>query len=106
MYTVKAYRGYHINKRQYSAEFTGKFNFSNFQRIINFTVVDFPELYSLDLEGSEIALCEGQPSKTISLDQVSNANKLKIRDSINIASSSIHHELFSATFLEHYSLYF
>ena len=86
------------------ADFTGKFNFSNFQRIINLTAADFPELDSLDLAGSYVALkvftlslTEDQPPATIFLGQVSSVDTLKISASVPLASSSIGYEIFSAT---------
>lgn len=86
------------------AHFTGKFNFSNFQRIINLTAADFPELGSLDLAGSYVALkvftlplSEDQPPETIFLGQVSSVDTLKISASVPLASSSIRYEIFSAT---------
>jgi hypothetical protein len=86
------------------AHFTGKFNFSNFQRIINLTAADFPEMDSLDLAGSYVALkvftlslTEDQPPETIFLGQVSSVNTLKISASVPLASSSIGYEIFSAT---------
>jgi hypothetical protein len=86
------------------ADFTGKFNFSNFQRIINLTAADFPELSSLDLAGSYVALkvftfslTEDQPPETIFLGQVSSVDTLKISASVPLASSSIGYEIFSST---------
>jgi hypothetical protein len=86
------------------AHFTGKFNFSNFQRIINLTAADFPELDSLDLAGSYVALkvftlslTEDQLPETIFLGQVSSVDTLKISASVPLASSSIRYEIFSAT---------
>jgi len=86
------------------AHFTGKFNFSNFQRIINLTAADFPELDSLDLAGSYVALkvftlslTQDQPPETIFLGQVSSVDTLKISASVPLASSSIGYEIFSAT---------
>jgi hypothetical protein len=85
------------------ANFTGKFNFSNFQRIINLTAADFPELDSLDLAGSYVALkvfilslTDDQPPETIFLGQVSSLDTLKISASVPLASSSIQYEIFSA----------
>jgi hypothetical protein len=86
------------------AHFTGKFNFSNFQRVINLTAADFPELDSLDLAGSYVALkvftlslTQDQPPETIFLGQVSSVDTLKISASVPLASSSIGYEIFSAT---------
>jgi hypothetical protein len=84
--------------------FTGKFNFSNFQRIINLTAADFPELGSLDLAGSYVALkvftrslTADQPPETIFLGQVSSVDTLNVSASVPLASSSIGYEIFSAT---------
>jgi hypothetical protein len=94
-----------LSKRdKHEVKFKGKFNFSNFQRIINLTAADFPELGSLDLAGTYIALkvftlslTDDQPPETIFLGQVSNVDTLKISASVPLASSSIHYEIFSAT---------
>jgi hypothetical protein len=111
----EAYANYAWTTQQYTVaiksksekiqiHFTGKFNFSNFQRIINLTAADFPELGSLDLAGSYVALkvftrslTEDQPPETIFLGRVSSVDTLNVSASVPLASSSIGYEIFSAT---------
>ena len=83
--------------------FVGKFNFSNFQRIVSLRAADFPELSSIDLAGSYVALkvflSSGkvdEPPETIFLGRVHNGDKLKIRASVPLASSVIEYEIFSS----------
>jgi hypothetical protein len=90
------------NEKHTVAGFVGKFNFSNFQRIVSLTGADFPELSSLDLVGSYVGLkvfiSSGnvdEPPKTIFLGQVKDANNLKISASVPLASSYIEYEIFS-----------
>lgn len=89
---------------KYTVEgFVGKFNFSNFQRIVSLTGADFPELSSLDLVGSYVGLkvfiSSGnvdEPPETIFLGRVKDADNLKISASVPLASSVIEYEIFSA----------
>lgn len=85
------------------AHFAGRFNFSNFQRVINLTAADFPELDSLDLAGSYVALkvftlslTDEQPPETIFLGQVSSLDAVRISASVPLTSASIQYEIFSA----------
>jgi len=83
--------------------FVGKFNFSNFQRIVSLRAADFPELSSIDLAGSYVALkvfiSSGkvdEPPETIFLGRVIDGEKLKIRASVPLTCSSIEYEIFSS----------
>lgn len=91
------------NEKSTVAAFVGKFNFSNFQRIVNLSAADFPELSSIDLAGSYVGLKvfinSGQvdePPQTIFLGRVQDSENLKIRASVPLASSSIEYEIFSS----------
>lgn len=83
--------------------FVGKFNFSNFQRIVNLTAADFPELYSIDLSGSYVALkvflrpetMEEAP-QTIFLGQVRSTDAVQIDASVPLTFNSIKYEIFSS----------
>lgn len=92
------------NTRATLDDFTGKFNFSNFQRVVNLTAADFPELASLDLEGSYVFLKVLIPSKnedeapeTIYLGQVTSNANVQIAASVPLAERVIEYEIFSAT---------
>jgi hypothetical protein len=83
--------------------FVGKFNFSNFQRIVSLRAADFPELSSIDLAGSYVALkvfiSSGkvdEPPETIFLGRVIDGEKLKIRASVPLTCSAIEYEIFSS----------
>ena len=83
--------------------FVGKFNFSNFQRIVSLKAADFPELSTIDLAGSyvflKVFISSGkidEPPKTIFLGRVHDGDKLKIRASVPLASSVIDYEIFSS----------
>ena len=91
------------NEKRTVEGFVGKFNFSNFQRIINLSAADFPELASIDLAGSYVGLKVfinsaqiDEPPETIFLGRVQDAENLKIRASIPLASSVIEYEIFSS----------
>jgi hypothetical protein len=84
--------------------FVGKFNFSNFQRIVSLRAADFPELSSIDLAGTYVGLKVfirsgkiDEPPKTIFLGRVRDGEKLKIRASVPLASSVIEYEIFSSS---------
>jgi len=92
------------NTRATLDDFTGKFNFSNFQRVVNLTAADFPELASIDLEGSYVALkvfipskVEDEPPQTIYLGQVTSTANVQIAASVPLAEQVIEYEIFSAT---------
>ncbi|MEH6517202.1 MAG: carboxypeptidase-like regulatory domain-containing protein [Halioglobus sp.] len=91
------------NEKLAVESFVGKFNFSNFQRIVSLKAKDFPELSSIDLAGSYVALKvfissgkADEPPETIFLGRVIDGEKLKIRASVPLTSSSIEYEIFSA----------
>lgn len=91
------------NEKPNLGNFVGKFNFSNFQRIVSLTAADFPELASIDLAGSYVGLkvfiVSGevdQPPETIFLGRVHEGDTLKIRASVPLASSTIQYEIFSS----------
>jgi len=84
--------------------FAGKFNFSNFQRTLTLTSVDFPELSSIDLQSDYVALKvflpspdQGQPPETIFLGQVTGLDQLLIEASVPLAVAEIGYEIFSAS---------
>jgi hypothetical protein len=84
--------------------FVGKFNFSNFQRILTLTAADFPELASLDLAGEYVALKvfiptahPQEPPETIYLGRVTRIDGLRIEASLPLAVDTIHYEIYSAT---------
>ena len=83
--------------------FIGKFNFSNFQRVVNLTAADFPELASIDLAADYVALKvfirsndPNETPQTIFLGQVRDTNNLQINASVPLASPVIEYEIFSA----------
>jgi len=91
------------NEKRTVEDFVGKFNFSNFQRIVSLRAADFPELASIDLAGSYVGLkvfiSSGkidEPPETIFLGRVRDGDKLKIRASVPLASSVIEYEIFSS----------
>lgn len=82
----------------------GKFNFSNFQRVIRLTSDDFPELSSLDLLSDYLVLKvflpapdEGLPPETIFIGQVTSLEQILIEASVPLAAAAINYEIFSAT---------
>lgn len=91
------------NERLAVEGFVGKFNFSNFQRIVSLRAADFPELSSIDLAANYVALKvfissgkDDEPPETIFLGRVVDGEKLKIRASIPLACSTIEYEIFSS----------
>jgi len=85
------------------ADFVGKFNFSNFQRIVTLGAIDFPDLASIDLDGSYTALKvfipssqEGVPPETIFLGQVHSVARLEIEASVPLSVTTIGYEIYSA----------
>lgn len=84
-------------------DFVGKFNFSNFQRIVSLSAADFPELSSVDLAASYVALKvfissgkPDEPPQTIFLGRVLESEKLEIRASVPLSCSVIEYEIFSS----------
>jgi len=91
------------NEKLAVGDFVGKFNFSNFQRIVSLSAADFPELSSIDLTGSYVALkvfiSSGkldEPPQTIFLGRVLEREKLEIRASVPLSCSVIEYEIFSS----------
>jgi len=92
-----------MNDKVAVRDFVGKFNFSNFQRIITLGAADFPELASIDLDGSYTALKvfipssqEGVPPETIFLGQVHSGARLEIEASVPLSVTNIGYEIYSA----------
>jgi hypothetical protein len=92
------------NESQALARFTGKFNFSNFQRGLTLAGIDFPELSSIDLAVEPVFLKVFVPPvetneapSTIYLGQVSNAETLAIVASVPLATPRIDYQIFSTT---------
>jgi hypothetical protein len=82
--------------------FIGKFNFSNYQRVITLSAADFPELASLDLQSGYVALKvfvpatrEGEPPETVFLGQVSDRSRLSIDASVPLATPALHYDIYS-----------
>lgn len=91
------------NERVDGGDFIGKFNFSNFQRIVSLGALDFPELAELDLAGSYTVLKvfiassqEGVAPETIFLGQVRSGAQLEIEASVPLSVTSIGYEIYSA----------
>ena len=91
------------NEKLAVEDFVGKFNFSNFQRVVSLGAADFPELSAIDLAGSYVALkvfiSSGkvdEPPETIFLGRVIDGEKLKIRASVPLTCSAIEYEIFSS----------
>ena len=91
------------NEKLAVERFVGKFNFSNFQRIVSLKAADFPELSSIDLAGSYVGLKvfirsgkDDEPPRTIFLGRVHDGNKLKIHASVPLASAVIEYAIFSS----------
>jgi hypothetical protein len=84
-------------------DFSGKFNFSNFQRVLTLRGADFPELASLDLAADYIVLKvflapeneQAQP-ETIFLGQVTNRERLQIEASVPLSCTAIFYQIYSA----------
>jgi hypothetical protein len=92
-----------LNEKVAVEDFVGKFNFSNFQRIVALGTADFPELASIDLDGSYTALKvfipssqEGVPPETIFLGQVHSGASLEIEASVPLSVTNIGYEIYSA----------
>lgn len=92
-----------MNEKVSIEDFVGKFNFSNFQRVITLGAADFPELATIDLEGTYTALKvfipssqEGVPPETIFLGRVQSAARLEIEASIPLSVTTIGYQLYSA----------
>lgn len=84
--------------------FVGKFNFSNYQRVVTLTAADFPELSTIDYQSQYVALKVFVPSgtpdvppETIYLGQVTSPDTLAIEASLPLAVSAIGYQIYSAS---------
>ncbi len=91
------------NESQALAGFSGKFNFSNFQRGLTLTAADFPELSSLDLSADYVVLKVYIPAadpttapETIYLGQVASLDSLQIAASLPLSTTRIAYQIYSA----------
>lgn len=91
------------NEKRAVGDFVGKFNFSNFQRVVSLGAEDFPELSSIDLAANYVGLKvfirpeeTDKPPRTIYLGRVHSGDKLKIRASVPLASTEIEYEIFTS----------
>lgn len=85
-----------------AADFTGSFNFSNFQAEIQLTGADFPELAIYDIAGDYVFLkvftIDGGSGEQnlIFLGQVTDINKLLIEVSVPLSAEQLYYETYSA----------
>lgn len=84
--------------------FVGEFNFSNYQRGLQLTGANFPELRSLDLVGDYVMLkvflaptAPELPPETIFLGRVMNADTLSVAASVPLSTTSINYQIYSAS---------
>jgi hypothetical protein len=97
-----------ISKRADSirlAPFVGKFNFSNYQRVLQLTATDFPELEEFDLAGDyvflKVSVAPTEPersSETIFLGQITDAEQIQLEASVPLSTTSIDYEIYSANY--------
>jgi hypothetical protein len=88
------------------APFIGKFNFSNFQRAIELSAADFPELSQVNLSASPVFLkvsytlrdAVDTPPESIFLGQITDPTQLQVVASIPLAVTAIDYEVFSANY--------
>jgi hypothetical protein len=82
----------------------GKFNFSNFQRALTLTAVDFPELASFTFSPSNYVFlkvfipatqADAQP-ETIFLGQIQNPDNLAVEASLPLSATEIGYEIYDA----------
>jgi hypothetical protein len=84
-------------------DFTGAFNFSNFQAELQLGGSDFPELTNYDLENDYVFLkvytvdSSNTEQKLIFLGQVTDISKLLIEASLPLSATQLVYELYSAT---------
>jgi hypothetical protein len=86
--------------------FQGTFGFSNFQRVIELSASDFPELTQVDLNAGAVFLkvafdsvtSPDLPPETIFLGTVSNPDNLRLEASIPLAATGIDYQIFGANF--------
>lgn len=84
--------------------FSGKFNFSNFQRELSLSSTDFPELSSIDLSANYVVLKVYTPAneplaapETIFLGQVASVDSLQIAVSVPLMTRALAYQIYSAT---------
>jgi hypothetical protein len=88
------------------APFVGKFNYSNYQRAIQMTAADFPELGQVDLSSQPVFLKVSYqpvqspelPPETIFLGQVGDPAAVRLEATVPLAVNGIDYQLFSADF--------
>jgi hypothetical protein len=92
------------NESRTIPNFSGKFNFSNFQRGLTLTAADFPELSSLDLVADyvfiKIYIPSGDPTiapETIYLGRVVSQDSLQVAASLPLSTTLIAYQIYSAT---------
>ncbi len=86
--------------------FVGKFNYSNYQRAIELTAVDFPELGQVDLSLNPVFLkvfyqpveSADLPPETIFLGQVQDSATVRLEATVPLAVNGIDYQVFSADF--------
>jgi hypothetical protein len=86
--------------------FIGKFNFSNYQRVIALSEADFPEFAQVDLASQPVFLkvsiaaidTTDAPPETIFLGQVSDPSTLRLEASLPLATPAIDYEIFGVDF--------
>jgi hypothetical protein len=80
-------------------DFTGTFNFSNYQRSIRLTSEHFPLLEGFDLDGSFVFLklytFEGSDERLLFLGQVANSDALLIEVSLPLSVNVLLYDVFS-----------
>jgi hypothetical protein len=92
------------NESRTMSNFSGKFNFSNFQRGLTLTAADFPELASLDLVTDYVFIKIYLPSddpaiapETIYLGRVASQDSLQVAASLPLSTTLIAYQIYSAT---------
>jgi len=88
----------------YLAPFVGKFNFSNYQRVVQLTATDFPELNEFDLAGDyvflKVSFASTEPERspeTVFLGQVTAAEQIRLEASVPLSTTSIDYEIYSTS---------
>ncbi len=85
-----------------NVDFTGSFNFSNFQKVLRLTSVDFPELIQFNLDQDYVFLKlytidKSGEQNLIYIGQVITLDSLVFEVSVPLSSTELHYELFSST---------
>ena len=82
--------------------FVGKFNFSNFQRVIRLTDADFPELREFSLADEYVVLKVSfasqdpeAPPETVYLGQVTQTGQIQLDASVPLSTDIIDYEIYS-----------